>query len=98
MFRTLKSDIQAVLHRDPAARSALEVMLCYPGFRAVRMHRRANFFYTRGMKLLGRMISESCRFRTGIDIHPAATIGKRLFIDKPLAGSLTMTSVRIGKA
>lgn len=81
MFRTLKSDIQAVLHRDPAARSAFEIMLCYPGFRAVRMHRRANFFYTHGMKLLGRMISDWCRFRTGIDIHPAATIGKRLFID-----------------
>ncbi len=93
MFRTLKSDIQAVLHRDPAARSALEVMLCYPGFRAVRMHRRANYFYTRGMKLLGRMISEWCRFRTGIDIHPAATIGKRLFIDHGVGVVIGETAV-----
>ncbi len=81
MFRTLRSDIQAVLHRDPAAKSALEVALCYPGFRAVRMHRRANFFYRHGMHLLARLTSEWCRFLTGVDIHPGATIGKRLFID-----------------
>lgn len=81
MFQTLRSDIQAVLHRDPAAKSALEVLLCYPGFRAVRMHRRANFFYRYGMHLFARMTSEWCRFSTGIDIHPGATIGKRLFID-----------------
>ena len=65
MFRTLKSDIQAVLHRDPAARSAFEVMLCYPGFRAVRMHRRANRLYRRNHHLLARMTSEWCRFTTG---------------------------------
>jgi serine O-acetyltransferase len=81
MFHTLKSDIQVVLDRDPAARSAMEVFFCYPGFRAVRMHRRAHFFYTHGMKLLARMTSEWCRFRTGVDIHPAAVVGKRLFID-----------------
>lgn len=81
MFRTLRSDIQAVLSRDPAAKSAMEVLLCYPGFHAVRMHRSANFFYRHGMKLFARMISEWCRFTTGIDIHPGATIGKRLFID-----------------
>jgi serine O-acetyltransferase len=81
MFRTLRSDIQAVLHRDPAAKSALEVLLCYPGFKAVRMHRRANWFYRRGMHLFARMTSEWARFITGVDIHPGATIGKRLFID-----------------
>jgi serine O-acetyltransferase len=81
MFRTLKSDIQAVLHRDPAAKSALEVLLCYPGFKAVRMHRRASWFYHRGMNLFARMTSEWARFLTGVDIHPGATIGERLFID-----------------
>ncbi len=93
MFQTLKSDIQAVLHRDPAARSAIEVMLCYPGFRAVRLHRRAHFFYTRGMKLLGRMTAEWCRFCTGIDIHPAAVIGKRLFIDHGVGVVIGETAV-----
>jgi len=81
MFQTLKRDIAVVFSRDPAARSTIEVLLCYPGFRAVRMYRRAHFFYTRGFKLLARMISEWCRFRTGVEIHPGATIGKRLFID-----------------
>ncbi len=81
MFRTLKSDIQAVLHRDPAAKSALEVLLCYPGFKAVRIHRRANWFYRRGMILFARMTSEWARFVTGVDIHPGASIGERLFID-----------------
>jgi serine O-acetyltransferase len=81
MFKTLKSDLQAVLNRDPAAKSIWEVLLCYPGFRAVRMHRRANWFYRHKMHLLARITSEYCRFTTGIDIHPGATIGKRLFID-----------------
>ena len=81
MFQTLKSDLQAVLKRDPAAKSIWEVMLCYPGFRAVRIHRRANWYYRHKMHLLARMTSEWCRFTTGIDIHPGATIGARLFID-----------------
>ena len=73
--------MQVVLDRDPAAKSAFEVIFCYPGYRAVRMYRRAHFFQTHGMRLLARMISEWCRFRTGVDIHPAAQIGRRLFID-----------------
>ena len=81
MFKTLKSDLQAALKRDPAAKSIWEILLCYPGFRAVRMHRRAHFFYRHNMHLLARMTSEWCRFTTGIDIHPGATIGERLFID-----------------
>ena len=81
MFSTQKSDLQVVLDRDPAAKSAFEVIFCYPGYRAVRMYRRAHFFQTHGMRLLARMISEWCRFRTGVDIHPAAQIGRRLFID-----------------
>ncbi len=93
MFKTLRSDIQAVLDRDPAATGAFEVLCCYPGFRAVRMHRRAHYCYTHGMKLLARIISEWCRFRTGVDIHPAAVIGKRLFIDHGLGVVIGETAV-----
>ena len=81
MFETLKSDIQCVLDRDPAADSRWEVLFCYPGFRAVRMHRRAYYLYTHGCKLLARLNAAWCLFLTGVDIHPAAKIGKRLFID-----------------
>ncbi len=81
MFSQLKSDISAVLTRDPAARSALEVMLCYPGFRAVRRHRRAHWLWQHDMKLLARIVSQRTRKKTGIEIHPGARIGARLFID-----------------
>ena len=81
MFDTLRSDIRCVLDRDPAARSAWEVFLCYPGFHAVRWHRFAHFLYRHGLRTLARLTSEWCRFLTGVDIHPAARIGKRLFID-----------------
>lgn len=93
MFNTLKSDLAAVLKRDPAAKSTLEVLLCYPGFRAVRMHRRANRLYHRGMHLLARITSEWCRFTTGIDIHPGATIGERLFIDHGVGVVIGETAV-----
>ncbi len=81
MFHTFRSDIRCILDRDPAARSALEVFLCYPGFHAVRSHRLAHFLHTHHCKLLARIISQLSRFFTGIEIHPGATIGKRLFID-----------------
>lgn len=81
MFRHWKSDIQAVLDRDPAARSALEVVLCYPSFRAVRRHRRAHWLWTHNLKLLARIVSQRTRKITGIEIHPGATIGEGLFID-----------------
>lgn len=93
MFQTLKSDLQAVLKRDPAAKSIWEIMLCYPGFRAVRMHRRANWFYRHRRHLLARMTSEWCRFTTGIDIHPGATIGERLFIDHGVGVVIGETAV-----
>ena len=76
-----KADIQAVLDRDPATRSRLEAVLCCPGYRAVRRHRRAHFFYKHGMRLIARMISERTRRLTGIDIHPGAQIGEGFFID-----------------
>ena len=81
MFKHWKSDIQAVLSRDPAARSALEVVPCYPSFRAVRSHRRAHWLWTHGLKLLARLLSQRSRHKTGIEIHPGATIGEGLFID-----------------
>ncbi len=81
MFRTWLSDIRCILDRDPAARNALEVVLCYPGFHAVRSHRCAYFLHKHGFKLLARIASNISRFFMGIEIHPGAVIGKRLFID-----------------
>ena len=81
MFADLKELIQAYKDRDPAARSSLEIMLLYPGVKAVRAHRRAHWCYTHGHFFLARWISQRSRRRTGIEIHPGATIGKRLVID-----------------
>lgn len=81
MFNRLKEDIDAVMDRDPAARSRLEVYFLYSGFKAVRAYRRANWFQRHGMKFIARAISQHSRRRTGIEIHPGATIGRRLFID-----------------
>jgi len=80
-FQRLREDIQAVFERDPAARSTLEVILCYPGFHALIMHRIAHWLYCRGFVLLARIISQINRFLTGIEIHPGAKIGRGLFID-----------------
>ena len=81
MFKRLRYDIKAIRERDPAARSNAEVFFCYPGLRALMYHRVANFFYRHNHKLLARMISNRARRRTGIEIHPAAKIGKGLVID-----------------
>lgn len=81
MFKTLREDIDATMARDPAARSRLEVALCYPGFQALLIYRLANAFWRRGFRLLGRCVSQLGRLVTGIEIHPGATIGRRLFID-----------------
>jgi len=81
MFQNIKEDIRAILERDPAARNALEVILCYPGFHAVILHRAAHWLHNHGLKLLARMLSQFNRFLTGIEIHPAVKIGKGLFID-----------------
>ncbi|MBQ2957620.1 MAG: serine O-acetyltransferase [Clostridia bacterium] len=81
MLKHLKGDIQAVLDRDPAARNALEVILCYPSFKAVRRHRRAHWLWKHNMKLIARIISQRTRKKTGIEIHPGATIGEGFFID-----------------
>lgn len=84
-FKNLKEDIAAYKSRDPAARNALEIILCYPGFHAVRWHRRAHALYKIKLKLLARLISSLTRFFTGIEIHPAAKIGKGLVIDHGMA-------------
>ena len=93
MFAQLKSDIDAVLTRDPAARSALEVMLCYPGFRAIRRHRRAHWLWEHDMKLLARIVSQRTRKKTGIEIHPGAKIGARLFIDHGMGVVIGETTI-----
>lgn len=81
MFRRIKEDIDAVKERDPAARSTLEVLLCYPGLHALLSHRLAHRLYRRGLVLLPRLISHFSRFVTGIEIHPGAKIGDHFFID-----------------
>ena len=81
MLETMKSDLDAVMERDPAARNRLEVFFLYSGYKAVRSHRRANWFFRHNMKFIARFISQRSRHKTGIEIHPGATIGKGLFID-----------------
>lgn len=81
MFERMKEDLQCVKDRDPAARSNLEIMLLYPGYKAVRAYRRAHFFHKRKMFFLARAISQSAARKTNIEIHPGAEIGRRFFID-----------------
>ncbi|MBR6548880.1 MAG: serine O-acetyltransferase [Clostridia bacterium] len=81
MFARLKEDINAIKQRDPAARSAIEIMMLYPGYKAIRMHRRANWCFRHNLKFLARYISQRAVRKTGIEIHPGATLGRRVFID-----------------
>ena len=81
MFERLREDIACILERDPAARSAWEVLTCYPGLHALVLHRRAHWCRAHGLHWLARFISNGARFLTGIEIHPGATIGRRVFID-----------------
>jgi serine O-acetyltransferase len=81
MFLMIKKDIKAVFQRDPAARSFLEVLFCYPGLHALWAHRLAHALYKRGLVFLPRLISQLSRFLTGIEIHPGAVIGEGFFID-----------------
>ena len=81
MFRQLKEDIACVKSRDPAARSAFEIFLLYPGLKAIRLHRLANWFYRHNMFFMARWISQRASKKTGVEIHPAVKIGKRFFID-----------------
>jgi serine O-acetyltransferase len=81
MFSRLREDIASIIERDPAARTAWEVLTCYPGLHAIVMHRWAHWCWTHGMKWFGRFLSHIARALTGIEIHPGATIGRRVFID-----------------
>lgn len=81
MFDRLKQDLDSIVERDPAARNRLEVFLLYSGFRAVMNYRVAHWFYLHRLKFIARFLSQRSRHKTGIEIHPGATIGKGLFID-----------------
>jgi serine O-acetyltransferase len=81
VIRRMREDVQAVFERDPAARTVLEVTLAYPGLHAIWMYRAAHWLWEHRLYLLGRLLSELARWVTGIEIHPGATIGRRLFID-----------------
>jgi serine O-acetyltransferase len=93
MFDTLKHDIQVVFERDPAARSVMEVLWCYPGLHALCFHRAAHWLWTRRWLTLGRVISHVGRFVTGIEIHPGAQIGPGLFIDHGMGVVIGETTV-----
>lgn len=80
-FKRIREDIKAVMDRDPAARNPLEIFFLYPGVKAIRMHRMAHFFYRHKLFFVARYISQKCARITGIEIHPGATIGRRLVID-----------------
>ena len=77
----IKEDISSAISKDPAAKNAMEIILCYPGVHALWFHRLAHFFYARKMYVIARMISHFSRFLTGIEIHPGAKLGRRVFID-----------------
>lgn len=93
MFETMKSDINAVMERDPAARTKLEVMLLYSGYKAVRRHRRAHWFFNHNMKFIARYLSQRNRHKSGIEIHPAAQLGKGVFIDHGMGVVIGETTV-----
>src|SRR3954462_7813052 len=80
-FSRLREDIACVFDRDPAARTTWEVITLYPGFHALQMHRLAHWLWSNRFRWLGRLVSHTSRFLTGIEIHPGATIGRRVFID-----------------
>jgi serine O-acetyltransferase len=81
MFSVIREQFDTIFREDPAAKSRVEIVLCYPGFHAILMHRLAHRFYQMNMPLLPRFISQVSRFLTGIEIHPGAKIGRRFFID-----------------
>ena len=93
MLARLRSDIQCILDRDPAARSTWEVITCYPGLHAIWWHRPAHWFWTHELKWLGRFTSHIGRWLTGIEIHPGATIGERVFIDHGMGVVIGETAV-----
>jgi serine O-acetyltransferase len=92
-FKSVRDDIAAVFERDPAARSYLEVLLCYPGLHALWAHRVSHWLWRHGMRFLARFNSQVVRLFTGIEIHPGAEIGHRLFIDHGMGVVIGETSI-----
>jgi serine O-acetyltransferase len=93
MLTTLKADIDSIFQRDPAARSTLEVVLCYPGLHAVWGHRLSSWLWRHGLKLPARWVSQMVRGLTGIEIHPGAMLGLRFFIDHGMGVVIGETAV-----
>ena len=93
MFDTLKADLDSIIARDPAARSRAEVYFLYSGFKALRAYRKSNWFYRHNMKFIARFISQRSRHKTGIEIHPGATIGRGLFIDHGMGVVIGETTI-----
>ena len=102
MFAQMKKDIDAIMLRDPAAKTRLEAALCYPGLHAIWLHRIAHHFYLKGWVVFPRLLNTFSRFLTGIDIHPGATLGPGLSLTmawdllsaKPLSLAAMLRSIR----
>jgi serine O-acetyltransferase len=93
MFSTIREQIQTIFREDPAAKSVIEIVLCYPGFHATVFHRLSNRLYRWGVPLLPRVVSQFARWMTGIEIHPGATIGRRFFIDHGMGVVIGETTI-----
>lgn len=93
LLERVREDIRVIMDKDPAARSVAEVVLCYPGFHAVLFHRLAHWTWMQGFRLPGRMISHAGRILTGIEIHPAAQLGRRVFIDHGMGCVIGETAI-----
>lgn len=93
MLRSIRESLEVVFEKDPAAKSRLEVLLCYPSLHAMAFHRLANRLHRMGVPLIPRLISQFSRFLTGIEIHPGATIGRRFFIDHGMGVVIGETAV-----
>ena len=93
MFRKLREDIKAVKESDPAATSSISILLCYPGVQAASAHRFENWLWRHGRRGLARFLSQTTRFFTGIEIHPGATLGRRVFIDHGMGVIIGETAI-----
>ncbi len=93
MFQSVREDIASVFERDPAAKSVLEILLCYSGLHALWFHRMNHWFWIHNLRLLARWLSQVARFLTAIEIHPGAQIGRRLFIDHGMGVVIGETAI-----